>query len=195
MILLSAVATLEKNKLASDEPFLVLVLVENDGFEEPIRLVRNNEDINYQNQLWQRFPIDFDEVTEDGKDLPQVNLKVSNAGQIVQNYLQQYRGLGDSKVKIMIISAAELDNPVPCFEYDFVVNSSSYNEEWVTFVLGSANDHSYRFPVWRYSTNFCHYHFKDIICGYCGDLPACDNTLSTCLIPSRFGGEQGIQNG
>ncbi|TWH49589.1 hypothetical protein [Sporomusa sp. KB1] len=198
MLIWSAAGILEKNKLANDKPFLVLVKIDVDGIPEPIRLVRDNQNQTWNDQLWQRFPIDFDQVKEDGKELSTVNLKVSNVQGIIQSYVQQYRGFCDAKVKIMVVHAAHLDNPVPEVELDFIITQTKYGEQWVTFIIGASNDHSFRFPFWRYMRDFCPYHYKDIQCGYAGDLPECDYTLSTCrwkgTNPNRFGGEQGIQS-
>lgn len=188
----SAAGILEKNKLANDKPFLILVQVTVDGIEDPIRLVRNNEDITWNGYTWLRFPFDFDKVTEDGKEIPSVSLKVSNVQGLIQNYVQQYGGFCDAEVKILIVHAAHLDNPIAEEEMDFVVTQTKYDEQWVSFTIGASNDHSFRFPFWRYMRDFCPYHFKDIQCGYNGASAACDGTITTCRIPLRFGGEQGI---
>jgi phage-related protein len=194
MLIRSAAGILEKNKLANDKPFLVLAEIVVDGIDEPIRLVRNNENITWNGQLWTMFPFDLDRTKEDGKNLPDMSLTVSNVGGIIEGYIQQYRGFCDAAVRIMVVHAAHLDNAVPEVELDFVINQTKYKEDWITFVLGASNDHSFRFPFWRYMTNFCQYHFKDIQCGYAGDLTECDGTLATCRIPKRFGGEPGLQN-
>lgn len=188
----SLAGILEKNKLANDKPFLVFVQLDVDGIPEPIRLVRDNQDQTWAGETWSRFPLEFDKVTEDGKEIPSVNLRVSNVGGIVQGYVQQYKGFADAAVKLFVVHAGHLDNPVAEFELDFVVTQTKYDEQWVIFSIGASNDHAFRFPFWRYMANFCNYHFKDIQCGYNGDLPACDGTLPTCRIPIRFGGEPGI---
>lgn len=183
---------MEKNKLANDEPFLYLLELNVEGIDEPIRLVRNNEDIQWNGVLWQRFPFTFDSDKEDGKELPALNLKVSNVQGMLQGFLQQYGGFCDSAVKIMVVHAAHLDLTTPEMELDFIITSTSYDEQWITFTFGASNDHFFRFPVWRYMRDFCPFHFGDIQCGYAGQLSECDNTLSTCRIPKRFGGEVGI---
>lgn len=191
----SLAGILEKNKLANDKPFIILVQVTVNGIDEPIRLARDNVDCNWNGQVWQRFPVDFDKVTEDGKEMPSVTLKVSNVGGVIQSYVQKYQGFCDAPVKIMLVHAAHLDNPIPEIEMDFVINQTKYDEQWVNFTIGASNDHSFRFPFWRYMTNFCELKFKDIKCGYAGDAEPCSNTLATCRIPKRFGGEPGLQTG
>jgi len=195
MNLWSTAGILEKNKLANDKPFLIVVEMVVAGIDEPIRLVRDNVDCEWNGETWQRFPFDFDNLTtQDGKEIPSVNLKVSNVQGLIQGYVQRYRGFCDAKVKVMVIHAAHLDNTIPEIELDFVVKQTSYTEEWVTFSIGASNDHSFRFPIWRYMTKFCPFRFKNIQCGYNGSLDICDNTLATCRIPKRFGGEPGLQN-
>ena len=47
MFKFSKIATLEKNKLSTDAPFLVCIEMKNDMLDEPVRLVRNTEDITW----------------------------------------------------------------------------------------------------------------------------------------------------
>ena len=190
----SSAAILEKNKLANDQPFLLLIEIEVEGLST-IRLARNNEDVTFNGNVYQKFPFDIDSITEDGKEIPSLTLKVSNVTGIIQGYIQSYNGFADAKVKLFLVHAAHLDNTSPETEFDFVITETKYDESWISFTIGASNDHSYRFPPHRYITNFCNYRFKDIRCGYNGDLTACDGTLATCRIPKRFGGEPGLENG
>lgn len=191
----SLAGILEKNKLANDAPFLVLVQLEHDSLDDPIRLVRNNDEIEWNGSKWIPFPLDFDNITEDGKETPSLNLKASNVQGVIQSYIQKYNGFADGKVKLMVIHAAHLDNMTPECELDYLITQTKYDEQWVTFVLGASPEMVYRFPMWRYMTNYCPYKFKSVKCGYTGTLAACNNTLDQCRIPKRFGGELGIQTG
>lgn len=190
----SLAGIVEKNKLANDQPFIVLVEVTVTGIP-PIYLARNNEDITWNGILWQRFPIDFDKINATNSSLPTCTLKVSNVQGIIQSYVQSYAGFTDADVTIYVVHAAHLDETSAYVEVDFVVTQTKYDEQWVSFTLGASNDQKFRFPFYRYMTNFCPYHFQDIQCGYAGNLTACDGTIATCRIPLRFGGEQGIGNG
>lgn len=191
----SAAAILEKNKLASDVPFFFLCQIIVDGIEEPILLAANNEDVSWNGKLWQRFPFEPGPITEDGKEIPSLKLQVSNVAGIIQGYVQSFNGFADAEVNLYLVLASNLSSSSPEMEFDYVITETSYNEQWVEFTLGASNDHSYRFPPHRYITNFCHYKFKDIRCGYNGELGECDGTLATCRIPKRFGGEPGLENG
>ena len=193
MRVFSEAAVLEKNRLASDAPFLIFLEIENPSIGE-IRLVRNTENIQWQGKEWQAFPLDIETSSEDGKTIPALNVKVSNCGGIIQTYLQQYNGLVDSGVRLMVALASNLANPNPEFELDFLIKSASYDESWVTFCLSASAELMNRFPAHRYINNFCPFRCGDLRCGYIG-AGICVNTLETCLIPSRFGGEPGIQRG
>lgn len=193
MRVFSEAAVLEKNRLASDAPFLIFLEIENPSIGE-IRLVRNTENIQWQGKEWQAFPLDIETSGEDGKTIPALNVKMSNCGGIIQTYLQQYNGLVDSGVRLMVALASNLANPTPEFELDFLIKSASYDESWVTFCLSASAELMNRFPAHRYINNFCPFHCGDIRCSYIG-AGNCVNTLESCLIPSRFGGEPGIQRG
>lgn len=195
MLVWSAAAILEKNKLASDAPFLILIEMKHNKIDEVIRLVRNTEEIFWNGNIYLPFPIDFDTYTEDGKTLPKLNLKISNAIGTIQTYIQKYNGFTDGEIKIMVVHADHLDIVIPEYELNFLITETKYNEEWITFVLGASSEMVNRFPQSRYMTNYCPYKFKSIKCGYNGDLPACNNTLEQCRIPKRFGGEPGMQTG
>lgn len=193
MRVFSEAAVLEKNRLASDTPFLIFLEIKNREIGV-IRLVRNTENIMWQGSEWQAFPLDIETSGEDGKTIPALNVKVSNCGGIIQTYLQQYNGLVDSEVCLMVALASNLENPNPEFALDFLIKSASYDESWVTFCLSASAELMNRFPAHRYINNFCPFRCGDLRCGYIG-AGVCVNTLETCLIPSRFGGEPGIQRG
>lgn len=191
MNVFSQVATFQKNKLDSDAPFLMLVEVKNSLLLDAIHLANNTEDVTWRGEDWIRFPIEVDSSSEDGKTIPSLKLKISNCGGIVQQYIQQYNGLVDSEVNIYVVLASNLSNENAEFELNFLVNSTSYDEQWITFALGASSELVNRFPSNKYIADFCPFVIRDIKCGYTGTGTCCNN-LDSCLIPSRFGGEPGM---
>lgn len=190
----SKVATLEKNKLSTDAPFLILIDVDAPGLEDHIRIVRNTEDVTWNGKQWTAYPIEIENYEEDGKTLPALELKISAGGGLIVTYLQQYGGFVDAKVSIYVVNAKLLDVASPEMELDFIINVTSYDEQWISFTLGPSSEIADRFPSWRYLTDFCPFVCGDIRCGYTG-ADQCKNNLDSCLIPERFGGEPGIQTG
>ena len=88
MKVLSQAAKIASNQLESGVPWLTFIDIKSESFE-PIYIVRNNEDIIYNNILYTRFPVNIDTLmNDDGKTLNSVNLKVSNAGHIIQDAIQ-----------------------------------------------------------------------------------------------------------
>ncbi len=53
---LSSIAIEEKNKLATDSVFLICLEITIPGVAEPVRVVRNNEDLTWQGETWVAFP-------------------------------------------------------------------------------------------------------------------------------------------
>lgn len=194
MLEFSKIATLEKNKLSTDAPFLILIEVKCDLLDEPLYLARNIEDIVWNGHTWTAYPIDVEPHEEDGKTVPSMNLKISAGGGLLISYLQQYKGFADALVNLYVVNAKLLDTPVPEMELDFQITATSYDESWITFTLGPSPELANRFPAWKYLTDFCPFVCGDVRCGYCGE-GTCRNNLESCLIPSRFGGEPGIQSG
>ena len=98
----SQAATLAKNSLASDTPFLLLVEVISKELAEPICLVRNTENIVWRDKFWTAFPVEIESTSEDGKTIPSINIRISNCGGMIGSYIQQYNGLVDSEVRIAL---------------------------------------------------------------------------------------------
>lgn len=194
MLQFSKIATLEKNKLSTDAPFLLLFDISHEQLAENIRLVRNTEDVTWAGKTWTAFPVDIEDYSEDGKSLPAFNMKISAGQGLITTYLQKYGGLTDARVRIYIVHAKCLDVDKPEMELEFQITETTYDEQWITFTLGASPELANRFPAWKYLTDFCPFVCGDIRCGYTGDK-TCKNNLASCLIPERFGGEPGIQTG
>lgn len=192
MLVWEAAAILEKNKLASDAPFLVLLKIEHTKLTDPIYLARNTEDVEWNGKTFVRFPFNFSQMTTDSQTIPTVDLTVSNCGGLIQSYLQQYNGLADAKVTMYLVHENLLTRTEALMTIEFSVNSVSYDESWITFKLGCSPELNFKFPLHCYMSNYCPFRFKDIRCGYTGTASACNNTRAECRIPSRFGGEQGM---
>lgn len=194
MLQFSKIATLEKNKLSTDAPFLLLFDISHKQLAENIRLVRNTEDVTWAGKTWTAFPVDIEDYSEDGKSLPALNMKIGAGQGLITTYLQKYGGLTDARVRIYIVHAKCLDVDKPEMELEFQITETTYDEQWITFTLGASPELANRFPAWKYLTDFCPFVCGDIRCGYTGDK-MCKNNLVSCLIPERFGGEPGIQTG
>lgn len=201
MLNLSVAGMLEKSQLSSDGAWLLVVEVAIPDSEEPLRLVRNNEDIIWNGHTWNAFNFTLDEVKEDSKaKMTTIALQISNVTQTVQAYVENNNGLVGTNVILRVLHSQHLDSVLPEVEETFTVQATICDSKWVTFELGCDMSAQLRFPFRRVLKSFCAWrdHYKGIECGYAGELPPCDGTLQSCRDRGnsvRYGGEPSIPEG
>lgn len=192
---LPANLVLEKNKLDDQDAWLILLDITMPNNDE-YYLVRNNEDIVWNNYLYTAVAFDLDIIDEDGKGtIPQVVLKIPNQNRIFQGYLESYEGAVEAVVLIRIISNSNKMENYSELELTFSVQSSSATSEAITFTLGTPNPFRRRFPQSRFIANHCNWQFKSIECAYAGTDSTCKRTLDDCKSKNnsvRFGGYPGL---
>lgn len=205
---LSTIAIEEKNQLATDSVFLVCLSITIPGVADPIRVVRNNEDLSWQGHTWQAFPFELDEIGDTATgEVPQINVKVSNVSRAMELYVQAYdawckvNGYSPVTVSIYVVNTKAVTadpNCAPEVSHLFDLRQPKTDSRWVTFVLGASNPFSRRFPQGRILKSHCRYAFKDTRCGYSGPTVTCDHTLAACRgldNSERFGGFPGAGYG
>ncbi|QJW46916.1 DUF1833 family protein [bacterium BFN5] len=201
MLNLSTAGMLEKSQLSSDGVWLLLVEVAIPDSDQPLRLVRNNEDIVWNGHTWTAFNFKLGDITEDHKGRPQsVPLQVSNVTQSVQAFVEENNGLTGMAVILRVVHSEHLANAAPELEEIFTVESTTCDSQWITFYLGCEISIQRRFPPRRVLKHFCAWRdqYKGIECGYNGSLPECDGTLQSCRErgnATRYGGEPSIPEG
>ncbi|MEN6568064.1 MAG: hypothetical protein ABFC57_17405 [Veillonellales bacterium] len=206
MLSLTSVGLIEKNKLANDKPWLLLfqILLQTGEY---IHIVRDNEDHDWNGIHWEAFPLEPDDKTEDTKALPLFKVKVANADQVMQSYLEQYDGLTGCEVTIYLVHAAHLDQTTPEIEEVFTIQESEYDHEWVTFSLGADFWYLYRALPENYLKDWCWHKYGGIKCGVnatcLAQYPTCPHTLVGCrlrmtasgIMKIRFSGEPSLPGG
>ena len=208
MLTLSAIAIEEKNKLAADSVFLVCLEITIPGVVEPVRVVRNNENLAWKGETWVAFPFEIDEIGDNAKgEVPQVNIRVSNVSRVMEAYLQDYdaycktNGFSPITVAICVVNTRAVaadGNCDPEVEHLFDLKSPRTDSIWATFLLGASNPFTRRFPQGRILKNFCRHKFKGNRCGYSGAETVCDRSLARCrelANSSRFGAFPGVGYG
>jgi phage-related protein len=192
----------EKNKISSDQPWLILLEVTwNDEESTVFRLVRNTEDVTFQSNTYTAFFFELDAFRYTGRgDIPTLELRVANATRLLQPFLEEAAGGVGSTVKITIVSAGLLNEDYSDLEETFEVVASHCDAQWVTFVLGAPSPLRKRIPLYRYLALHCRWagQFKGVECKYVGVETTCDGTLATCRGYSNtanFGGFVGLRSG
>jgi phage-related protein len=195
---LSAVAALEKNKIATTNAFLILIELLFEGVT--IRVVNNTEEIEWPSgsgQVWTGFPFQLGDIAEDSRgELPHLQLKISNVTKTMGRYLEQYKGGTDAKVIVRVVMSDHLELSEPILYETFGVEKTSSDAMWSVLNLGPAFSTKLRVPQNTFHKNFCSFKFKGALCGYYGPETQCGNkTLKRCRElgnSHRFGGEPGI---
>lgn len=200
---LSVATVIEKNKIASTDPFLVLLDIDivhptTKVVVESFRLARNTEDITYQGLLYSAIGFEIDLKQEAGAQ-SSVTLRVSDYTRAVQERMQAYAGGIGSSVKVTVISAANLLQPPEIQEFFTIIGASAQGYV-VSWTLGAESILAIVFPKRRQLRDRCHWRYKSAECKYSGIKPTCDLTLqgsNGCGTHSNtinFGGFPGINS-
>jgi len=169
---------LEKNKLSSTTPWLILLEVTIPSTPAvTLYLVRNTEDITYNSQTYTAFPFDLDVSKQVSKgDIPTIELKVSNVTRTLQAYLEDYNGLIDTPITIRVVAKPEGETEyLEAESWTHDILAVHADAEYVYFTLGAPNPLSKRFPLYRYIAHSCRFAFRknsSVVapeCGYTGN--------------------------
>lgn len=192
---LPAVLVIEKNQIASANPWLVMLEATLPDATK-LYLVHNTEDITFNSQVYTAFPfqIEIPKIGSKG-ELPLWTLRVSNVSRLLMGYFEQQKGLIKSEVIIRFVNAGYLSENYTDLETIMEVLSSKADADWLTFSLGMPSPLRRRFPIYRYIAGHCSWDFKGIECAYSGAVTTCEKTLNYCKTINnsrRFGGKPGM---
>ena len=202
MLTLSQAAVYEKNRIESPNAWLILleitIPVEND-VPIVLRLVRNTDGIIWNGLEWTAFPFELEPPKQSSKgEMPNFTIRVSNVTRTIEAYLEQAGGGVGAEVRIMAVLSEHLELTTPELDEIFSVQSVSYDENFVSFVLTGAVNLFKRVPLRRYLKNFCPFQYKGPECKSQSGYATCNKSYSDCRIrgnAARFGGEPGIPQG
>ena len=201
MKVLPALVTLEKNRLSSMGAWLILLTITLPD-STVVRVVRNNEDITFQGNVFVAFDFSIDAVEFDTKGrLPSVSLRVGNAGRVFQAYIEAQEGIVDSTVLMQVVNSSLLNQDFSELDLSFVIEKTIADSNYVVFELGIPSPLNKRFPLYRYSGAICNWasRFRGAECRYSlGSPTTCDGQLVTCQTlnnSANYGGFPGLGQG
>lgn len=179
---LSRIAAVDKYKLASTAPWLLLVDFCWQG--QHLRVVRNVDPVTFDAgdgagpQIY--TPLAFElvdaQVSTNGS-LPRISLKVSNVNRMAEGALVQYQGAAGATASIYVLNA---DNPSGEPELALYTNiaKTEPTPAWVTFTLTGVSPLRMLFPKFLYYQGTCMWRYKGAQCGYAGPIATCDLSFS-----------------
>jgi len=198
---LSVASVIEKNRLSSDTPWLILLDIDvvnpdSGAVVETIRFARNSEEVVFNGNTYS--PASFDiELREESGNHHSIRLSIKDYTRLVQQRMQDYRGGVGFGVAVTVINGAALDQPPEVQEFFEVISAESGNYT-CTFNLGTENVVTKAFPRRRQTRDYCQWRYKSEECGYGGGLVSCDmsrtgpNGCEAHGNVVRFGGFPGI---
>lgn len=200
---LTITTVVEKNKIASENAFLVLVELQiadaNTGsIVETVFAVNNNEDVVYQSETYFAFPFDITLKQEAGA-IPEITLSAFDYQRFLLGKLTQYNGIAGSQLILRVVNTGNLSAP-PEIEETFEVLKSSANDFSVSLTLGANSPLRQLFPRRIQMRDRCAWRYKSAECGYVGAMPTCDLTLqgpNGCAAhnnTAKYGGFPGLVN-
>lgn len=185
---LSTAAIIEKNKVATDGVYLLLLTIEYKS-ETPIRLVLNNEEITFKGNTYYPYYFSLSEVKKTSSEMPSATLTVSNITGTIQRILEAYDGANGAHVKAAVINTNLSDEILE--EENFVITGATAKKDAITIKLGCGMSLDKRFPNYRIMKDWCPFKYKGIRCGCTSSEKTCNKTLTDCRKRNnseRFGG-------
>jgi lambda family phage minor tail protein L len=177
---LSVASIIEKNRLSSDVPWLILLDVDvvdpnTSAVVETMHLVRNPDPVTFNGFTYQ--PASFDvELKSTAGEQSTINLSIKDYTLAVQKKMQDYGGGVGFMVALMVVNAGNLAQPPEVIEYFEVIGAETANYV-CQFTLGAENNITKAFPRRRQTKDFCQWRYKGEECGYTGSMPSCDLSL------------------
>lgn len=189
---------IEKNKLASTAPWVVLLdVVMLD--ETALYVTNNTEEVTFQGQLYTPFPFEIDMLDQDSKgNIPSLQITISNVTRYFQYWLESTSGMVGATVLITVVHMENLTEDYSELQMSFDVIAASADAKLITFTLGAPNPLRRQFPLLRCLARHCNWvrNYKGVECGYTGTQETCNGTYDQCKAygnSRRFGGYIGLQ--
>lgn len=201
---ISAIATQEKNKLASDSVFFSVLEITVPSLPDPIRVTNVDTNVTWRGVEWVKLPYELSEITVAPGEEPSSVLKISNVNDAIGRYVKEndlwckINGYQQIIVDIIILNSYNLASDIPEITYTFTLEKQTIQGDWVTFDLGVSSPAKRRCPLQRMLKNQCRFRFKSTECGYTGSQILCDKSLTRCRAlgnSARYGGFLGIGGG
>ena len=170
--LLSVVANIERHKIASGEPWLLLMDIEYPGDGNPVipgttvaqthlRFVRDINpftfDANDGNGPQVYVPFNFDmggyKASASG-EVPSCEIKASNVMLVLQTIIEQYAGIVGANLYLYAVNTSNPSGE-PDLALAFTVTSTTSTFQSVSLKCGASSPLRRLFPLFVYRPNFC----------------------------------------
>jgi phage-related protein len=163
--LLSVVANIERHKLASGEPWLLLCDLAWPGVDpitdSHVRLVRNTDPVTFDAndgngpQVYEPFNFMMgDLAVSTNGSVPDCEVQASNIMRALQRTIEQYAGVVGASLDLYAVNTANPSGE-PDLALSFTVKQTTSDAKLVHFKLGASSPLRRLFPIHMYRPNFC----------------------------------------
>lgn len=187
--LLSVMANTERHKIASGEPWLLLMDIEWPGTPTPgvtqqhVRLVRNVDPVTFDAndgngpQVYEPFNFQMGDlkVGSDGS-VPESEIQASNVMRTLESLIEQYSGVVGANLYLYALNTANPSGE-PDLTLQFTIKQSVSDAKLVHFKCGASSPMRRLFPIYKYFPNACQWQYMSPQCGYTGTMPTCSKTI------------------
>lgn len=177
---LSIASIVEKNRISSEVPWLILLDIAvvdpvTLATVETLHLARNVDPVVYNGNTYAPAAFDISLKSEAGSQ-QEISLSIKDYTLAIQQTMQDYGGGIGFNVTAMVVNAGNLGQGPEVAEY-FQVTAAETANYVCTFTLGAENNITKAFPRRRQSKDYCQWRYKGPECGYTGPMPSCDLSL------------------
>lgn len=180
MIPITQLAIIEKNKLSSEHPWILLVEIRLNE-NEIVRLCRNTENIEFEGETWYAYDVQVGEIQEDNENtVTSIDLKLANINGMLDAQIDQYSGLTNSEILLHTVLITD-DIKSKELTLSFYVSGSRMQNDYLNLTLTGFNPFEVKCPRATLRKLVCRYkEFKGERCRYYGSETYCDRTLKRC---------------
>ena len=187
--LVSVLANIERHKIASGEPWLLLMQIVWPGNPTPgitqqsLYFVRDVNPFTFDSgdgngpQVYQPFNFEMGDmkIGSDGS-VPEVTITASNVMRILQGIIEEYAGIVAADLFLYAVNTASPAGE-PDLALQFTVKQTVCTAKTVQIKCGAASPLRRLFPIYKYFPNNCQWQYKSAQCGYVGALATCSKTI------------------
>jgi len=199
---ISIINAIEKNKLASDNSFIVLLEIQlvdsdTDQVTETMYVANNNENITYESNIYVAFPFSLT-LTQESGGVPEVTMSARDFQKTLSTKMAALSGATGSIVIMRVVNSNNLAAEVELEEIFEVIDSGN-TDYTINVKLGAENPLRRRFPRGVQMRDRCRWQYKSAECAYAGAELSCDLTLqgaNGCAFHNNepnFGGYPGLK--
>jgi len=112
----------------SDDPFLMLVTLSHESFDEPIRLVNNTEEIISRGETFTPFPMRARFPVDDGESARDFTMEFDNVSLDLIAAMRTVTSQIGVKIELIL---ASMPNEVQMIQDDLLIGAINYNQSTI----------------------------------------------------------------